>query len=96
MIASRRALRSSTLRNDNASLACDLTNADLFDFWSTTSCTCAAPASCRTAHCYERPAVRNFDERQRQVRIDIAFAADFADLFEVRRAAPSTRDHTDA
>jgi glycogen debranching enzyme len=31
--------------------------------------------------CYERLVVRNFDERRRQVRIDIAFGADFADLF---------------
>ena len=36
--------------------------------------------------CYERLVVRNFDERRRQVRIDIAFGADFADLFEVRGA----------
>ena len=36
--------------------------------------------------CYERLVVRNFDERRRQVRIDIAFGADFADLIEVRGA----------
>jgi glycogen debranching enzyme len=36
--------------------------------------------------CYERLAVRNFDEQPRQVRIDVTFAADFADLFEVRGA----------
>lgn len=82
-------LLSSTLRDDNATLTCDLTNPDLFDaegrlvlehdllhlrrsrfLWNGT--------------CHERIAIRNFDDRSRQVRIDIAFAADFADLFEVR------------
>ena len=82
-------LLSSTLRDDNATVTCDLTNPDLFDdpdrpplehdllhirrsrfLWD--------------AHCFERLAIRNFDEQPRQIRIRIAFAADFADLFEVR------------
>lgn len=82
-------LLSSTLRNDNATLTCDLTNPDLFDragglvlehdlihirrsrfLWKTTS--------------FERLMVRNFDVKPRSVRLEIAFAADFADLFEVR------------
>ena len=82
-------LLSSTLRDDNATLTCDLTNPDLCDtngklvlehdvlhlrrsrfLWNGT--------------CYERLAIRNFDNRPQQVRIEIAFAADFADLFEVR------------
>jgi glycogen debranching enzyme len=82
-------LLSSILRDDNAVLTCDLTNPDLFDsdgrlalehdlihirrsrfLWSMT--------------CHERLTVRNFDESTRPVRIDLAFAADFADLFEVR------------
>ncbi len=89
-------LLSSTLRDDNATLTCDLTNPDLFDekgrlvlehdllhlrrsrfLWNGT--------------CYERLAVHNYDERQRQVRIEIAFAADFADLFEVRGSRRSRR-----
>lgn len=82
-------LLSSTLRDDNAGLTCDLTNPDLFDdggrlvlphdlihirrsrfLWN--------------AAAYERLALRNFDLRPRTVRITLAFAADFADLFEVR------------
>jgi glycogen debranching enzyme len=82
-------LLSSTLRDDNAVLTCDLTNADVFDengklvlghdlihirrsrfLWD--------------GSCYERLTVRNFDERHQQVWLDIEFAADFADLFEVR------------
>ncbi|MBX5217090.1 MULTISPECIES: amylo-alpha-1,6-glucosidase [unclassified Rhizobium] len=89
-------LLSSTLRDDNATLTCDLTNPDQFDekgrlvlghdvihlrrsrfLWN--------------ASCYERLAVRNYDERRQQVRIQISFGADFADLFEVRGTARARR-----
>ncbi|TCV68690.1 amylo-alpha-1,6-glucosidase [Neorhizobium sp. S3-V5DH] len=82
-------LLSSTLRDDNATLTCDLTNPDLFDdngklilehdlihlrrsrfLWK--------------ASCHERLTVKNYHERPQRIRIEIAFAADFADLFEVR------------
>jgi hypothetical protein len=82
-------LLSSTLRDDNATLTCDLTNPDLLDgagrllvehdlvhlrrslfLWN--------------AACYERLVVRSFADRPQRLRIDITFAADFADLFEVR------------
>ncbi|WP_149538048.1 amylo-alpha-1,6-glucosidase [Siccirubricoccus phaeus] len=82
-------LLSSTLRDDNAALTCDLTNPDLFDaegrivlehdlvhlrrsrfLWS--------------GACHERLALRNFDGRPHRIRLDFSFAADFADLFEVR------------
>lgn len=93
-------LLSSTLSDDNSALTCDLTNPDLSDedgrlrlerdlihlrrtrfLWNGT--------------CYERLAVRNFDERARHVRIEIHFAADFADLFEVRGTQRARRgtDH---
>lgn len=82
-------LLSSTLRDDNAALTCDLTNPDLFD----------EDGRLRLEHdlihlrrsrflwngaCYERLSVRNYDDVPRRVRVDIAFDADFADLFEVR------------
>ena len=82
-------LLSSTLRDDNATLTCDLTNPDLYDsrghiliehdlihirrsrfLWDAT--------------CYERLAIRNFDTAPRTIRLQLTFAADFADLFEVR------------
>jgi glycogen debranching enzyme len=82
-------LLSSTLRDDNATLTCDLTNPDLFDgrerlvlehdrlhirrsrfLWNAT--------------CYERLSVRNFDQVNRRIQLEVAFRADFADLFEVR------------
>jgi glycogen debranching enzyme len=82
-------LLSSVLRDDNATLTCDLTNPDLYD---------AAGHLC-VAHdlihirrsrflwngsCFERLMVRNFDERTRRIVIELGFASDFADLFEVR------------
>jgi glycogen debranching enzyme len=82
-------LLSSTLRDDNATLTCDLANPDLFD----------APGQLRIEHdlihlrrtrflwksaCFERLHVSNFDDRRRRIRIGISFASDFADLFEVR------------
>jgi glycogen debranching enzyme len=81
-------LLSSTLRDDNGALICDLTNPDLHQanrvalehdlihvrrlkfLWKSAS--------------FERLAVRNFSDRRERVTIRIDFAADFADLFEVR------------
>lgn len=81
-------LLSSTLREDNGALICDLTNPDLREsnrivlehdlihlrrlkfLWKSAS--------------FERLAVRNFSERCERIKIQIDFAADFADLFEVR------------
>ncbi|MDF2994498.1 MAG: amylo-alpha,6-glucosidase [Xanthobacteraceae bacterium] len=82
-------LLSSTLRDDNATLTCDLANPDLFDgdeqlilphdlvhvrrsrfLWQ--------------GKCYERVSLRSFDEDTRTVRLLFDFAADYADLFEVR------------
>lgn len=78
----------STLRDDNGALTCDLTNPDLFDgdtlllehdvmhirrlkfIW-------------RDA-CFERLTIRNYSDCRQHFSIEIAFAADFADVFEVR------------
>ncbi|TCL65688.1 amylo-alpha-1,6-glucosidase [Rhizobium sp. BK251] len=82
-------LLSSTLRDDNATLTCDLTNPDLFDGKGKLTLEHDLIHMRRTrflwnAGCYERLAVKNYDERRQQVRIEISFRADFADLFEVR------------
>lgn len=84
-------LLSSTLRDDNAALTCDLTNPDLPD----------GDGGLVMAHdllhlrrsrflwegrCYERLMLRNFDSAPRRIRLLIDFDADFADLFEVRGA----------
>jgi glycogen debranching enzyme len=82
-------LLSSTLRDDNATLTCDLTNPDLHD----------AAGAIILEHdqihirrsrflwndgCYERLVVRCFDTVPRRLRLRLAYASDFADLFEVR------------
>ncbi|HVJ42916.1 MAG TPA: amylo-alpha-1,6-glucosidase [Dongiaceae bacterium] len=82
-------LLSSTLGDDNAVLTCDLTNPDLFDQprRSTLQHDLIHLRRSRflwNATCFERLAVRNFDLRSRRIRLEITFAADFADLFEVR------------
>lgn len=81
-------LLSSTLRENNATLSCDLTNPDL-----------KLPDGELLAHdllylrrtrflwhrtCYERLLLRNFDVQTRRTSIEIDFFADFADLFEAR------------
>ena len=84
-------LLSSTVRDDNAAFTSDLTNPDLCDSGGKLVLEHDLLHLRRSRFlwngaCYERLSVRNFDERPRQIRVDIAFAADFADLFEVRGA----------
>ena len=89
-------LLSSTVRDDNTALTCDLTNPDQCDdagriviahdqihirrsrfLWNAT--------------CWERMLVRNYSGTTRWIEFEIAFAADFADLFEVRGAVRERR-----
>jgi glycogen debranching enzyme len=95
VFGARPMLLSSTLREDNATLTCDLTNPDIYQdgrlildhdlihirrskyLWKAT--------------CYEQLAIRNFDNRRRQITLVLDFAADFADLFEVRGARRKRR-----
>lgn len=89
-------LLSSTLRDDNALLTCDLTNPDLLDGeWRITLA--QGLVHIRRSRflwngaAYERLAIRNFDTAARRVRLAIDFAADFSDLFEVRGARRARR-----
>ena len=82
-------LLSSTIRDDNAVLICDLTNPEI-----------AGPEGERliardlvhirrtrflwNSRAFERMAISNYDGEARRLRLAIAFAADFADIFEVR------------
>lgn len=80
---------SSTLRDDNAALTSDLTNPDIFDedgrlLIEHDRIHLRRTRFLRNSGCYERLLVRNFDSRRRTIRLGIVFAADFADLFEVR------------
>ena len=82
-------LLSSTVQDNNAVLTVDLTNPEIF------SATADLPRD--TLHvvrskflwqaaCYERIAVRNFGDRPLRIELDLLYASDFADLFEVRGA----------
>ncbi|MDB5395544.1 MAG: amylo-alpha,6-glucosidase [Rhodospirillales bacterium] len=88
-------LLSSTLRDDNAMLTCDLTNPDLHDQTGGLSLGHDLIHIRRSRFlwnggCFERLAIKNFDDQPRRIRFGLTFAADFADLFEVRGA---TRQH---
>lgn len=92
-------LLSSTLRDDNATLTCDLANGHLFDeagrrILDHDRIHVRRSRFLWNAACFERLAVRNFDEARHALTLQINFAADFADLFEVRGATrPRHGDH---
>ncbi|MGD9881675.1 amylo-alpha-1,6-glucosidase [Reyranella sp.] len=94
-------LLSSTVRDDNALLTCDLTNPDLYApdgrlllehdvihlhrlrfLWNST--------------CHERLALRHFGTTAQNLRLGLSFAADFADLFEVRGTRRERRGKHDS
>ncbi len=84
-------LLSSTLRDDNAMLTCDLTNPDLFDVHGDKILHHDLIHLRRSrflwkGSCYERLTLRNFDDAPQHLQLRIQFAADFKDLFEVRGA----------
>ncbi len=82
-------LLDSAVAEDNVALLVDLTNADLHD----EAGALALPRSSIFANrwkflvgqsCYERIGLRNYGPARTGLSVDLAFAADFADLFEVR------------
>ncbi len=81
-------LLSSTLRDDNATLTCDLTNPDLQDI-SPGGLTSNLIHIRRSRFlwqgvCHERISIRNFDVSPRTLPVEVRYGADFIDLFEVR------------
>jgi glycogen debranching enzyme len=88
-VAGRRPLLlSSTLRDDNALLVCDLSNPDLFEGDSLAVehdvFHIRRSRFLWKATCFERLSVRNFDDEPQRISLVLLFGADFADLFEVR------------
>ena len=91
-------LLSSAVENDNVVLTVDLSNPDIYQgsaivlpreilhirrskfLWQGT--------------CHERIAVHNFDSRRQKCWLTVNFAADFADLFEIRGMQRSLRGET--
>ena len=91
---------SSTLRDDNTTLTCDLANPDLIeDGGVVTDHDLIHIRRTRflwKASCFERLRVRNFDLQARSLRLAVGFAADFADLFEVRGMVREKRGQAQA
>ena len=93
-------LLSSTIRDDNAMLTCDLTNPDIdrdrqleHDLIHI-----RRTKFVFEGRCHERIAVRNFSNADQDISLGLRFDADFADLFEVRghtRARYGTRHGAD-
>ena len=84
-------LLSSTVRDDNATMTCDLTNPDLHGQDGALILEHDLIHIRRSrflwrASCFEHLSIRNFDALPRRVNLEISFHADFADLFEVRGA----------
>ncbi len=82
-------LLSSTIRDDNATLTCDLTNPDFYNrdgdlVYGHDLLHVRRSRFLWNAACYERIAIRNFDDKPRNLRLAVKFDSDFADLFEVR------------
>jgi glycogen debranching enzyme len=80
-------LLGSTLRDDNATLTCDLTNPDIDSAGVVLEHDLIhIRRSCFlwNATCYQRFSIRNFDQMSHALRIQLVFAADFADIFEAR------------
>jgi len=82
-------LLGSVLLDDNGAMVVDLANADFHDaggkLWLQRDSIHAARVKflCGTT-CYERIRVRRFNRIERPIALEIAFDADFADLFEIR------------
>jgi glycogen debranching enzyme len=83
-------LLSSSLRDDNAALICDLTNPDLTDddgaLFEHDRLHLRRVRALWEGAAYERLAIRNFSDQPLRIRVSFSFEADFADLFEVRGA----------
>jgi glycogen debranching enzyme len=92
-------LLSSTLRDDNGALTCDLTNPDMsLDGKVVLEHDVIHIRRSRfmiNATCFERMQVRNFSTEPQRLQIELRFDSDFVDLFEVRgtpRAHRGTRE----
>ncbi len=82
-------LLSSTISDDNSTLTCDLTNPDLFDEAGNLLLAQGLLHIRRSrllwrGSLFERVSATNFGDKRARIRLEIAFRADFADLFEVR------------
>lgn len=81
-------LLSSLVRDDNSALTCDYTNPEIREdghvLLEQDVIHVSRAEFIWQGVLYERIAVRNFDESRKRITLNFAFAADFADVFEVR------------
>jgi glycogen debranching enzyme len=87
-------LLSSTIRDDNAALTCDLTNPELpgpDGGIHSDTLHIRRTQFLWQATLHERLRIRNFGSRAVALRLEIRFEADFADIFEVRGTARAKR-----
>jgi glycogen debranching enzyme len=88
-------LLSSNVSLDNALLAVELANPDMYRdgrvVLSRETLHLSRAKFLWQGSCYERLALHNFDSAPHRLRLGVAFAADFVDLFEVRGAERSRR-----
>ncbi len=81
-------LLSSTVQDNNVLLMADLTNPDFFSgdrpILPRDTIHIVRSKFLWQGTCYERLAIRNFDDRSQAISLHFLFQSDFADLFEVR------------
>src|SRR5579883_379098 len=92
-------LLSSTQQEDNANLTVDLANPDLYGgdrmVLSRETVHLIRSKFLWRGTCYERLALRNFDQEAHRIRLGFKFGADFADLFEPRGIRRERRGETE-
>lgn len=91
----------SGLRDDNAALICDLSNPDFHDAQGQRllrhdSIHIRRVRLLWDSSAHERIAIKNFDHDPQRIRITLSFAADFADIFEVRGSVRLKRGRIEA
>ncbi|TXM94150.1 amylo-alpha-1,6-glucosidase [Methylobacterium sp. WL116] len=88
---------SSVMQDDNGALSVDMTTPDIrLDGGDEITLAREIIAIERTKFlfrgaCYDRIGLRSYDSRQRTLRIEVTFDADYRDLFEVRGTARTSR-----
>ena len=81
-------LLSSSLRDDNAELTCDLANGDIYEdgrlILEHDLLHIRRSRFLWEGACFERLSVRSFADQPKRIRLELLFEADFTDLFESR------------
>jgi glycogen debranching enzyme len=97
LAGARPILLSSTLRDDNAALTCDLSNPDLREGENIVlphdRLHVRRTKFLWQGTCFERLSLRNFSDQTVELPLELWFDADFSDLFEIRGRRRIRRGH---